>query len=113
VLVRSPERRGLYDPSDERSSCGVGFLTRKDGTPSHELIEMAHESLCAVPHRGGISSEGVGDGGGVWIDLSTRFFRKLTGRDDLEPRLFGVGNFFVPAGPDLRADRTQLPVVDG
>ncbi len=46
MLVRSPERRGLYDPSDERSSCGVGFLTRKDGTPSHELIEMAHESRC-------------------------------------------------------------------
>ena len=106
------EFRGLYDPADERSSCGVGFLTRKDGRPSHELIDLAHESLCAVPHRGGISSEGVGDGGGVWLDLSVRFFRKLTGHDDLQQRLFGVGNFFVPAGPDLQADPAQLPVVD-
>ena len=112
MLVRHPEPRGLYDPADERSSCGVGFLTRKDGTPTHDLIVMAHESLCAVPHRGGISSEGVGDGGGVSLDLSTTFFRKLTGRPDLQPRRFGVGNFFVPAGPDLRADPTQLPAVD-
>ncbi|MEL6648330.1 MAG: glutamate synthase central domain-containing protein, partial [Pseudomonadota bacterium] len=57
-----------------------------------------HEALCAVPHRGGMSSEGVGDGAGVSVDLSLEFFRKLTGQA-LEPGAFGVGNFFLPADP--------------
>ena len=64
----------LFDPSLEKSSCGVGFLTRKDGKQTHELLLKGHEALCAVPHRGDMSSEGVGDGAGVSIDLSIRFF---------------------------------------
>lgn len=42
-----------------------------------------------------MSSEGVGDGAGVSIDLSVEFFRALTGLP-LEARRFGVGNFFFP-----------------
>ncbi|NRB03281.1 MAG: hypothetical protein HRU30_08455, partial [Rhodobacteraceae bacterium] len=49
--------QGLYDPSQEHSACGVGFLTRKDGTQTHDLLRKGHEALCAVPHRGGMSSE--------------------------------------------------------
>ena len=69
---------GLYDADIEYSSCGVGFLTRKDGKQSHELLVLGQEALCAVPHRGGMSSEGVGDGAGICIDLSTNFFSKLS-----------------------------------
>ncbi len=60
---------------------------------------MLHEALCAVPHRGGMSSEGVGDGAGVNMDLSLRFFSELTGDPGLEPGKFGVGNFFLPNDP--------------
>nr|WP_188575369.1 glutamate synthase-related protein [Azorhizobium oxalatiphilum] len=87
---------GLYDPALEKSSCGVGFITRKDGLQTPDVLSKAHEALCAVPHRGGMSSEGVGDGAGVSIDLSLPFFRKITGRADLAPGRFGVGNFFMP-----------------
>ncbi|MEM1315157.1 MAG: glutamate synthase central domain-containing protein, partial [Pseudomonadota bacterium] len=86
---------GLYDPAREHSACGVGFLTRKDGRQTHDLLLKGHEALCAVPHRGGMSSEGVGDGAGVSVDLSVDLFRKLTGLA-LEPGAFGVGNFFLP-----------------
>ncbi|WOF23702.1 glutamate synthase-related protein [Microbacterium betulae] len=86
---------GLYDPSAEHSDCGVGFITRKDGVPSRDVILRGDAALCAIPHRGGMSSEGVGDGAGVSIDLSTEFFRGITGRE-LEAGLFGVGNFFLP-----------------
>ncbi|MEM1429095.1 MAG: glutamate synthase large subunit, partial [Pseudomonadota bacterium] len=89
---------GLYDPDREQSACGVGFLTRKDGRQTHDLLRMGHEALCAVPHRGGMSSEGVGDGAGISVDLSLGFFGKLTGRP-LEQGAFGVGNFFMPADP--------------
>ena len=89
---------GLYDPAQEHSACGVGFLTRKDSVQTHDVLRKGHEALCAVPHRGGMSSEGVGDGAGVSVDLSLEFFRKLTG-EALEPGAFGVGNFFLPADP--------------
>ena len=86
---------GLYDSSYEKSSCGVGFITRKDGKQTHELLLKGHEALCAVPHRGGMSSEGVGDGAGVSIDLSLSFFNYLT-KKELISGQFGVGNFFFP-----------------
>ena len=99
---------GLYDPAAEKSSCGVGFLTRKDGRQTHEVVRKLHEALCAVPHRGGMSSEGVGDGAGVNFDLSLRFFRELTGRPDLELGDFGVGNFFLPNDPAFHAEAEQV-----
>lgn len=86
---------GLYDPAVEHSACGVGFITRKDGTQSHDVIELGEQALCAIPHRGGMSAEGVGDGAGVSIDLSVAFFGALVGRT-LERGRFGVGNFFMP-----------------
>lgn len=86
---------GLYDSTFEKSSCGVGFLTRKDGKQTHELLVKGHEALCAVPHRGGMSAEGVGDGAGVSIDLSVTFFSRVVGTS-LVPGEFGVGNFFLP-----------------
>ncbi|WP_417669193.1 glutamate synthase-related protein [Roseibium sp.] len=90
------QKFGLYDPQDERSSCGVGFIARKDGEQTHDVLLKGHEALCAVPHRGGMSSEGVGDGAGISVDLSLSFFQKVTGLQDLEKGAFGVGNFFMP-----------------
>ncbi len=48
---------GLYDPADDKSSCGVGFITRKDGVQTHDVLIKGREALCSVPHRGGMSSE--------------------------------------------------------
>ena len=45
-----------------------------------------------------MSSEGVGDGAGVSVDLSVRFFSALTGWP-LEPGAFGVANLFMPTDP--------------
>lgn len=95
---------GLYNPDEEHSSCGVGVLTRKDGVQTHDVVRKLHEALCAVPHRGGMSSEGVGDGAGVNLDLSLRFFAELTGCADLRLGQFGVGNFFLPNDPAFHAE---------
>ena len=89
---------GLYDSAFEKSSCGVGFLTRKDGRQTHDLLMKGHQALCAVPHRGGMSAEGVGDGAGVSIDLSIEFFNRITS-SALTLGEFGVGNFFLPNDP--------------
>ncbi|SNR80116.1 glutamate synthase (NADPH/NADH) large chain [Methylobacillus rhizosphaerae] len=87
---------GLYDSSLEKDNCGVGFITRKDGVQTHDVLVKGHEALCTIPHRGGMSAEGVGDGAGVSLDLSLSFFRRLTGQP-LEAGRFGVGNFFLPS----------------
>ncbi|MFJ3382075.1 glutamate synthase-related protein [Curtobacterium sp. NPDC090217] len=106
----NPSPFGLYDPARENSDCGVGFITRLDGTPSHDVIVKGDEALCAIPHRGGKSSEGVGDGAGVSIDLSVEFFSALTG-EELRAGHFGVANCFVPSQPDER-DRAVRTVTE-
>ncbi|MEM6640461.1 MAG: glutamate synthase-related protein [Pseudomonadota bacterium] len=97
----------LYAPEDEHSACGVGLITRKDGAPTHGLLDMAHEALCAIPHRGGMSSRGVGDGAGISLDLCDHFFSRLVGQE-LQPRAFGVGNFFLPPKPESQARATAV-----
>ncbi|WP_298130376.1 glutamate synthase central domain-containing protein, partial [Micropruina sp.] len=89
---------GLYQAATEHSACGVGFITRKDGAQTHDVIALGEQALCAIPHRGGMSAEGVGDGAGVSIDLSVDYFSALAGRP-LERGHFGVGNFFMPDDP--------------
>ncbi|MGW1779346.1 glutamate synthase-related protein [Streptomyces sp. NPDC002143] len=99
---------GLYDPARDHSACGVGFITRLDGTPSHDVIRRGDEALRAIPHRGGKSAEGVGDGAGVSVDLSVEFFSALTGQELLAGH-FGVANCFVPTGAGRRrADAVEL-----
>jgi len=94
---------GLYDPAREHSACGVGFITRLDGAPSHDVIRKGDEALRAIPHRGGTSAEGVGDGGGVSVDLSVEFFGAITG-EELRAGYFGVANCFVPTDAGRRRD---------
>ncbi len=97
TLSDSPvNNTGLYDSSLEKDNCGVGFITRKDGVQTHDVLLKGHEALCTIPHRGGMSAEGVGDGAGVSIDLSLAFFSRVTGLS-LEAGRFGVGNFFLPS----------------
>ncbi|MGW3290600.1 glutamate synthase-related protein [Streptomyces sp. NPDC001002] len=92
---------GLYDPARDHSDCGVGFITRLDGVPSHDVVRKGDEALRAIPHRGGTSAEGVGDGGGVSVDLSVEFFGALTG-EVLRAGYFGVANCFVPTDSGRR-----------
>ncbi|MGX2992822.1 glutamate synthase-related protein [Streptomyces sp. JNUCC 64] len=98
---------GLHSPAREHSDCGVGFITRLDGTPSHDVIAKGDEALRAIPHRGGKSAEGVGDGAGVSVDLSVEFFGALTG-EELRPGRFGVANCFVPTDADRRDGAVDL-----
>ncbi|MFZ2313166.1 MAG: glutamate synthase central domain-containing protein, partial [Methylobacter sp.] len=90
----------LYNAEQSQDSCGVGFITHKQSKQTHDLLVKSHEALCTIPHRGGMSAEGIGDGAGVNIDLSLKFFRKITGISTLELGQFGVANFFFPEDHD-------------
>ena len=75
--------------------------------PSHDVIRKGDEALCAIPHRGGKSAEGVGDGAGVSVDLSVEFFGAITG-ESLRAGHFGVANCFVPTDTGRRDGAVQL-----
>lgn len=85
----------LYNTDGGSDSCGVGFITRKDSTPTHDLMKLGNDALCVVPHRGGMDAYGIGDGGGVLVDLSESFFSKIVG-ENLTLGHFVVGHFFMP-----------------
>ncbi len=100
--------RNLFDKNLEYSSCGVGFITNKHSLQTHTLLEHAHQALCEIPHRGGFSAEGIGDGAGVNIDLSVNFFRHLTGDSSLTLGDFGVANFFYPRDPSQHEEAEKI-----
>jgi len=100
--------RKLYDRDQSSDSCGVGFITHKQSTQTFDVLVKGHEALCTIPHRGGMSAEGIGDGAGVNIDLSERFFRKVTGNKELKLGDFAVANFFLPKQAEYEDDAIAL-----
>lgn len=84
----------LYDSNEYFDSCGVGFITTFDNIPTHEIIAIADQSLCTIPHRGGMNAQGVGDGAGVNVDISQKFFSKIA-KKELVSGKFAIGNFFI------------------
>ncbi|MFD2180408.1 glutamate synthase-related protein [Veronia pacifica] len=103
-------KRYLFDRNSEHSSCGVGFITHKHSKQTHTLLKHAHQGLCMIPHRGGISADGTGDGAGVNIDISLNFFRKLTKKPSLKLGEFGVANFFYPVDKNQHKIAHQIIV---
>ena len=93
------ERYGLYDPSFEHDSCGVGFVAATDGVPGRKVVEAGIAALKAVWHRGAVSADGkTGDGAGVQVQIPQGFFREHIERTGHEPgsgRL-AVGMIFLP-----------------
>ncbi len=93
------EQYGLYDPSFEHDSCGVGFVAAIDGTPGRRVVEAGIAALKAVWHRGAVSADGkTGDGAGVQVQIPQGFFREHIERTGHEPgsdRL-AVGMIFLP-----------------
>jgi hypothetical protein len=41
-----PVKQGLYDPVNEKDSCGVGFIANIKGEHSHRILKDASNILC-------------------------------------------------------------------
>ena len=100
--------RKLYDAKLDYSSCGVGFITHKKSKQTHEILKLADEALCKIPHRGGMSSEGIGDGAGVNIDISVNFYKHLTQNNSLKYGNFGIANFFYPIDENQKSTAEEI-----
>jgi glutamate synthase (NADPH/NADH) large chain len=102
-----PKKHGLYDPSYEKDSCGVGFVANMKGNPEHQIVLDALEMLARMEHRGGCGCEpNTGDGAGILVGLPEGFLRKVA-KEDLDLELpekgkFGAGLVFLPRNEEER-----------
>ena len=99
-----PQAYGLYDPANEKESCGVGFVADMKGRPSHSIVVEADHALRMMDHRGGCGCEAnTGDGCGILTALPHKFFVEVVNSEfgvELPAKgRYAVGNVFLP--PDM------------
>jgi glutamate synthase (NADPH) large chain len=101
ATIGFPEKQGLYDPSLEKDSCGVGFVAHIKGKPSHQIVMDAYTILKNMEHRGACGCEqNTGDGAGILVGMPDKFLRRVAlselGINLPKPGAYSVGNIFLP-----------------
>ncbi len=92
--------QGLYDPSNEKDACGVGFIAHIKGKKTHAIIEQGLLILKNLDHRGAVGADALmGDGAGVLIQIPDQYYREEMAKQEVElppPGEYGVGMIFLP-----------------
>ncbi|MGY4380056.1 glutamate synthase domain-containing protein 1 [Bradyrhizobium sp. i1.3.6] len=95
-----PPAVGLYDPSLEKDSCGVGFIANIKGKKSHEIVADALSILCNLEHRGAVGADPrAGDGAGILVQIPHAFFSRKAGELGFTlpaPGEYAIGALFMP-----------------
>jgi len=95
-----PPAEGLYDPSLERDSCGVGFIANIKGKKSHQIVSDAINILCNLEHRGAVGADPrAGDGAGILVQIPHAFFLRKAAEIGFQlpkPGDYAVGALFMP-----------------
>ena len=90
----------LYDPRFEHDNCGIGAVANIKGNKTHETVDQALHIVENLEHRAGKDAEGkTGDGVGIMLQISHKFFRKVTKPLGISlggEREYGIGMFFFP-----------------
>ncbi|MBD9201752.1 MAG: glutamate synthase large subunit [Eubacterium ventriosum] len=99
-LFKKAKEDGLYNPRFEHDNCGIGAVVNIKGIQSHATVENALKIVENLEHRAGKDAEGkTGDGVGILLQISHKFFKKVTKSLGFEiggEREYGVGMFFMP-----------------
>ena len=86
----------LYNGAFEHDACGIGAVVSIDGIASHSVVDDALSIVEKLEHRAGKDASGqTGDGVGILLQISHRFFSGL-GMELNEARDYGIGMFFFP-----------------
>ena len=103
-----PDPVGLYDPNQEKDSCGVGFVAHVKGQASHQIMLDAYMVNSRMDHRGGCGfEENTGDGAGILTAIPQTFFSDIAtdlGFSLPAPGEYAVGNIFLPTDEHQRRD---------
>ncbi len=96
-----PAPAGLYHPSLEHDSCGVGFVVDIKGRKSRKMLDLALCALNNLEHRGALGAEvNSGDGAGVLVQVPDEFFRDVTDFELPPPGRYATGIAFLPKDLD-------------
>lgn len=111
--MRDTNQQGLYDPSFEKDSCGVGFIANIKGSKSHQIVSDALTMLERMEHRGACGCEpNTGDGAGILIQVPHEFFSRECSKLGFKLPAYGsygVGLVFFPRDAKVREEcRTVL-----
>ncbi len=94
-------RRNTASIDIERDACGIGAVVNIDGHRDHKAVDDALHIVEKLEHRAGKDATGqVGDGVGILLQVSHRFFRKAAAQAGInigEETDYGIGMFFLPA----------------
>src|SRR6266849_9647423 len=95
-----PPVEGLYDPSLEKDSCGVGFIANIKGKKSRQIVSDAISILCNLEHRGAVGADPrAGDGAGILVQIPHGFFARKAAEIGFElpqPGEYAIGALFMP-----------------
>src|SRR5207249_7571762 len=91
---------GLFDPTLEKDSCGVGFIADIKGRKSHKIVEDALTILLNLEHRGAVGADPrAGDGAGILVQIPHAFFSRKAAEIGFklpEPSHYAIGALFMP-----------------
>ena len=103
---------GLYHPSFEHDSCGIGFVASIKGRKSNQNVSDALTILENMEHRGACGCENnTGDGAGIMIQIPHEFFFDECIRLGIHLPAFtkyGVGMLFFPKDIRLKEECREI-----
>ena len=105
-----PAAQGLFNPANEKDSCGFAMVATLRRQPGHDIIDVALGSLRNLEHRGAVGSDaGTGDGAGILTQIPHDFFNAVTSFDLPTAGFYAAGNAFLPQDLSVREEiKTHL-----
>ena len=106
---RTPASRLLYDPADERDSCGFGLIVQLSDEPSNDLVQRSLDALKRMTHRGAIAADRkTGDGCGLLIRRPEKFLRTVAREEEFKlARRFAAGMLFMHREEKIAAQQRE------
>lgn len=106
-----PAKQGLYDPANEKDSCGVGFVANMKGEKSHSIVKQGLQILENLEHRGAVGADPLmGDGAGLLVQIPHEYFTKVCDFDLPEAGHYGVAQVFMPRDETLRQQTEEIAI---
>jgi glutamate synthase domain-containing protein 2/glutamate synthase domain-containing protein 1/glutamate synthase domain-containing protein 3 len=100
IDIAAASAGGLYDASNEKDACGVGFVAHIKGQRAHSIVMQGLKILENLDHRGAVGADKLmGDGAGILIQIPDEYFRAEMAAQGVElppPGEYGVGQIFLP-----------------
>jgi len=90
-----------YNNIIEHDACGIGTIVNIDGHKDRKVLSDALSIVEKLEHRAGKDATGkVGDGVGILLQISHKFFSKVLTDAGIEAGNegdYGIGMFFLPS----------------